>query len=61
MEDLFECKIKKPHGEDIYGEDDIDFMELVPEPQEAKLYELTTKISKARERKNYLTHQILNI
>jgi hypothetical protein len=36
-------------------------MELVPEPQEAKLYELTTKIAKARERKNYLTHQSLNI
>ena len=37
-------RVAKPTREVVYSEEDFEFMSLVPEPHEPKLYECTIKI-----------------
>lgn len=39
--DYEECHVPKPTKEDVYNDEDYEFMSLVPEPHEPKLFELT--------------------
>ena len=46
-----ECKVPKPTREDGYNSDDYEYMELIPESGELKLFEYSIKIQKERERR----------
>lgn len=48
------ARVKKPTQEEVYSEEDLEFMSLVPEPHEPKLFEYTIKITKERNRRNAL-------
>lgn len=54
-DDYYECIVKKPRHETPFGEDDLDFMSLLPDPSgEAQLYETVQKVMKERVRRNTL-------
>lgn len=50
-EDPFLCKVQKPTKDDVYTEEDYEFMSLVPEPIEPKFFEYTTKVQRERNRR----------
>lgn len=49
--DFDNCVIKKTKKEECYNEEDKEFMRLIPDPSESKLYELTQMIQKERNRR----------
>ena len=52
--DYAKCQVPKPTREDVYNEEDYEYMQLVPEPSEPKLYELTQKIYMEKQRRQHL-------
>lgn len=49
--DFEECRVMKPTKEDIYNDEDYEFMSLVPDPIEPKLFEYTMKVQRERMRR----------
>ena len=49
-DDYFDCKVRKSQIEP-YSEEDAEFVGMVPERYEMKLYELNQKIMRERDRK----------
>jgi hypothetical protein len=53
-DDYFNCIVQRLTNEHIYSEDDQEFMKLVPEPSELKLFELINKLHRERTRSSFL-------
>ena len=51
---LDQGRVMRPTKEVVYNEEDEEFMVLIPEPHEPKLFECSTKILRERQRRNHL-------
>jgi len=52
--DFDNCIVEKTKKEECYSEEDKEFIRLIPDPSESKLYELTQMIQKERNRRMFL-------
>jgi hypothetical protein len=50
-DDYFSCKVAKPTRDDVYTDEDYEFMSLVPDPIEPKFFEYTSKVQRERNRR----------